>query len=71
VTTQGGGQQALGTNWGDGFATDPALLAGLGLSDPRPFFDALAQKPYANQVGIPGRRCSQLPQFALEVCSVF
>lgn len=48
---QGGGQQALGTNWGDGFATDPALLAGLGLSDPRPFFDALAQKPYANQVG--------------------
>lgn len=47
---QGGGQQALGTNWGDGFATDPALLQGLGLSDPRPFFEALARKPYADQV---------------------
>ena len=49
VAPQGGGQQALGTNWGDGFATDPALLQGLGLSDPRPFFDALERKPYAGQ----------------------
>ena len=47
---QGGGQQALGTNWGDGFATDPAVVSSLGLSDPRPFFDALAMKPYADQV---------------------
>ena len=48
---QGGGQQALGANWGDGFAADPALVARLRLSDPRPFFDALATKPYADQVG--------------------
>lgn len=50
---QGGGQQALGTNWGDGFATDEALINGLGLSDPRPFFAALSSKPYRNQVHTP------------------
>lgn len=47
---EGGGQQALGTNWGDGFATDTALVEGLGLSDPRPFFEALTTKPYQQQV---------------------
>ena len=52
VALQGGGQQALGTNWGDGFASDPALLQGLGLSDPRPFFAALERKPYASQANL-------------------
>ena len=55
MALQGGGQQALGTNWADGFASDPALLQGLGLSDPRPFFDALERKPYASQAGVRSR----------------
>lgn len=52
MALQGGGQQALGTNWGDGFASNPALLQGLGLSDPRPFFDTLERKPYASQASM-------------------
>ena len=47
---QGCGQPALAKNWGDGLATDPAVIARLNLTDPRPFFDALVSRPYANNV---------------------
>jgi hypothetical protein len=47
---QGNGQPGLAKNWGDGLATDPVLVSGLGLSDPNPFFQALLQKPYLEQV---------------------
>jgi hypothetical protein len=47
---EGCGQAGLAKNWGDGLATDPALIASRGLSDPRPFFTALLDKPYVNQV---------------------
>ena len=46
---QGCGQQKLAKNWGDGLATDPAVIAAMGLSDPNPFFAALLQKPYLSQ----------------------
>ena len=46
---QGCGQQKLAKNWGDGLATDPAVIASMGLSDPNPFFAALLQKPYLSQ----------------------
>lgn len=49
---EGTGQGGIGANWGDGFATDPALIAQYGLSDPNPFFKALLTKPYINQVVI-------------------
>jgi hypothetical protein len=45
---EGTGQSGLNANWGDGFAT--TKINELGLSDPRPFFDALLKKPYANRV---------------------
>lgn len=47
---QGCGQPALAKNWGDGLATDPAVIAKLNLTDPRPFFDALVSRPYAKNV---------------------
>lgn len=37
-------------NYGDGFATDPSLVAGL--SDPSAFFKTLLNKEYLNQVVI-------------------
>ena len=46
---QGCGQQGLAKNWGDGLATDPAVIAA-GASDPRPFFEALLKKPYLQSV---------------------
>jgi aryl-phospho-beta-D-glucosidase BglC (GH1 family) len=49
---EGTGQGGIGANWGDGFATDHNLIVQNGLSDPNPFFQALLQKPYANQVVI-------------------
>ena len=45
MMVQGTGQTAFGICWGDGFVTDPGTLAQHGLSDPRPFFDALLGKP--------------------------
>jgi hypothetical protein len=47
---EGNGQPGLAKNWGDGLATDPALVSSLGLSDPNPFFTALLGKPYLDQV---------------------
>jgi len=50
---EGTGQ--LGTvamNWGDGFATQPAIVKAGGVDDARPFFDKLARKPYLNNVVI-------------------
>ena len=47
---EGGGQGALGKNWGDGTATDPTVISSRGLSDPNPFFTDLLQKPYLSQV---------------------
>jgi aryl-phospho-beta-D-glucosidase BglC (GH1 family) len=49
---EGTGQGDNGANWGDGFATDPGLIAEHGLSDPTSFFEALLEKPYLNQVVI-------------------
>ena len=46
---EGCGQGGLGACWGDGFCTDGATIAQDGLSDPRPFFDALLSKPYVSQ----------------------
>lgn len=47
---EGAGQGGINANWGDGFCTDADLIAKHGLSDPRPFFDAVATKPYATRV---------------------
>ncbi len=49
---EGTGQGGIGANWGDGFATDPTLVAQNGLSSAKPFFDTLLSKPYLNQVVI-------------------
>jgi hypothetical protein len=49
---EGAGQGQIGCNWGDGFCTDPNLIAQYGLSDPNPFFQQLLTKPYLNQVVI-------------------
>jgi hypothetical protein len=43
---EGLGQGNLGTNWGDGLATDPAYIGNSGASNPAPFFQALLGKPY-------------------------
>jgi len=48
---EGGGQTGLrGVNWGNGFATDRALIAERGLSDPNPFFEGLLKRPYRASV---------------------
>ncbi len=38
--------------WGDGFVTDPGVIAQYGLTDPNPFFNTVLTRPYANQVVI-------------------
>lgn len=43
---EGLGQTSLGTNWGDGLATNPAYLSGTSASDPSPFFQQLMTKPF-------------------------
>jgi len=47
---QGGGQDRLGTSWGDGFVTDPKWIQERQLADANSFFQALLQQPYAHQV---------------------
>lgn len=47
---EGCGQGPLGKNWGDGIATDPQIIKSRGLSDPNPFFQALLQRPYIDQI---------------------
>jgi len=49
LLVEGTGQTALGLNWGNGFATDSAVLASRSppLSDARPFFAALLSLPAA------------------------
>jgi aryl-phospho-beta-D-glucosidase BglC (GH1 family) len=49
---EGTGQGGINANWGDGFATDAELIKRCGLSDPNPFFKALLNKPYVDQVVI-------------------
>jgi hypothetical protein len=46
---QGGGQGGLGVSWGDGFATDKALVQKLQLADAGPFLQQLLQKPYGER----------------------
>jgi aryl-phospho-beta-D-glucosidase BglC (GH1 family) len=46
---QGGGQGALGVSWGDGFATDKALVQKLQMADASPFLQQLLQKPYGER----------------------
>lgn len=49
----GQSQAELVTSAGDGFVVDPELLAThKGSSDPNPFFLALLEKPYLDQVVI-------------------
>lgn len=51
MLVEGTGQ--LGTvamNWGDGFATDPAVIAAAGVQSAAPFFTKLLTKPYAANV---------------------
>jgi hypothetical protein len=36
-------------NWGDGYATDPAVVAAGGVESAAPFFEALLAKPYAGR----------------------
>ena len=47
---EGAGQQNFVTAWGDGFVTDAAIISQHGLSDPRPFFNALLKKACVNRV---------------------
>jgi hypothetical protein len=47
---QGSGQEKAGSNWGDGFVTDKAVLQEKNLPDPNAFFSALLAKPYKNRV---------------------
>lgn len=47
---EGTGQEGIGANFGDGFATDPNLINGM--SNPTLFFDTLLTKPYVNHVVI-------------------
>lgn len=47
---QGTGQTALTRSPGDGFATDPNVIAQYNLSDPNAFFKTLLIRSYVNQV---------------------
>ena len=72
MLVEGTGQ--LGTvamNWGDGFATDPAIVAAGGVQSAAPFFARLLTKPYAGNVVVsphlyPPSRSSS-PTFCLPV----
>lgn len=47
---EGTGQVSYGLNWGDGFITDPAIIAKSGIDDAGIFFRQVVRKPYANHV---------------------
>ena len=47
---EGAAQGGIGANWGDGFATDPALIRATGISDPNPFFKQLMRKSYRRDI---------------------
>ena len=48
---EGTGQlNTVAMNWGDGFATDPAIVAAGGVQSAAPFFAKLLTKPYAGNV---------------------
>ena len=49
---EGCGQLGYSMCWGDGFVTDPGTIAQFGLTDPKPFFNTVLTRPYANQVVI-------------------
>lgn len=49
---EGCGQLGYAMCWGDGFVTDPATISAFGLTDPKPFLNAVLTRPYANQVVI-------------------
>jgi hypothetical protein len=61
---EGLGQGSLGTNWGDGLATNRQLLQFSGASDPNPFFQSLLKAPYrwggtpCHYVQVPVAGCS-------------
>ena len=48
---EGGGQaNYCSTNWGNGFATSPAVTSQNGVSDATPFFQAVLNQPWLSQV---------------------
>ena len=48
---EGGGQaNYCSTNWGNGFATNAAIVKDNDISDATPFFEAVLQKPWLSQV---------------------
>lgn len=51
IFIEGTAQNALGSNWGDGFATDNATIS-QGISNPKNFFTSLLATPYLNQIVI-------------------
>ncbi|WP_058534810.1 cellulase family glycosylhydrolase [Legionella saoudiensis] len=48
---EGTGQSSLGSNWGDGFATDSATVS-QGISNPKNFFTHLMSQPFLDQIVI-------------------
>ncbi|KAI8476261.1 MAG: hypothetical protein J3K34DRAFT_272387 [Monoraphidium minutum] len=63
---------------GDGFVSDPALIAAHRLSDPRPFLDELLQRPYAGRTllaphllppGVPNKLKGAVPPGGAELFS--
>lgn len=49
---EGCGQLGVAMCWGDGFITNPSIIAQTGISDPNPFFQTLLGKPYLANVVI-------------------
>ena len=49
---EGCGQLGFAMCWGDGFVTDPGVIAQFGLTDPSPFLESVINASYANNVVI-------------------
>jgi hypothetical protein len=48
--------------WGDGFVTDPVLIQNLGLTDPKPFFNAVRTLIFLlNCMHVPTLACFSRP----------